>query len=223
LYADRGIDACAVRRRFWPADRAVSITETAEKIIVRMGDPLVEATRDPFHLRYCASDGEPMLEEAVDGGLSWSYWEYSLRYALNREDHFYGMGQADQLADHLDHRGQIREIWNQHSPPATTIFPWLLSLRGYGLLMDNPNRAAWDLGQSDPGSFAYRARGGGLQYYIFFGPGLQRLLHTFFETNRRSTATAALDLWLAAVALWISQPAGVGDHRGDFLGQRTAL
>ena len=183
LYADRDIDGCAVRRRFWPADRAVTITETAEKIIVRMGDLLVEATRDPFHLRYCASDGEPFLEEALDGGLSWSYWDYSLRYALRADDHFYGMGQADQLADHLDldHRGQIREVWNQHSPPATTIFPWLLSLRGYGLLVDNPNRAVWDLGQSDPASFAYRARGGGLQYYVFVGPGLQRVLQTFFE------------------------------------------
>jgi len=49
------------------ADRSVTITETAEKIIVRMGELLVEATRDPFHLRYCASDGKPFLEEAIDG------------------------------------------------------------------------------------------------------------------------------------------------------------
>jgi hypothetical protein len=49
---------------FWPADRAVTITETAEKIIVRMGDLLVEATRNPFHLRYCASDGEPFLDDS---------------------------------------------------------------------------------------------------------------------------------------------------------------
>jgi alpha-glucosidase len=183
LYAERVIDGYAVRRRFWPADRSVTITETAEKISVRMGELLVEATRDPFHLRYCASDGEPFLEEAVDGGLSWSYWDYSLRYALSADDHFYGMGQADQLADHLDldHRGHSRDVWNHHSPPATTIFPWLLSLRGYGLLVDNPNRAAWDLGQSDPASFAYRARGGGLQYYVFFGPELQRVLHAYFE------------------------------------------
>jgi alpha-glucosidase len=183
LYAERVVDGYAVRRRFWPADRSVTITETADKIIVRMGELLVEATRDPFHLRYCASDGKPFLEEADDGGLSWSYWDYSLRYALSADDHFYGMGQPDQLVDHLDfdHRGHVRDVWNHHSPPATTIFPWLLSLRGYGLLVDNPNRAEWDLGHSDPASFAYRARGGGLQYYIFFGPELQRVLQAFFE------------------------------------------
>ena len=183
LYAERVVDGYAVRRRFWPADRSVTISETAEKIIVRMGELLVEATRDPFHLRYCASDGKPFLEEAIDGGLSWSYWDYSLRYALSADDHFYGMGQPDQLVDHLDfdHRGHVRDVWNHHSPPATTIFPWLLSLRGYGLLVDNPSRAEWDLGHSDPASFSYRARGGGLQYYIFFGPELQRVMHAYFE------------------------------------------
>jgi len=183
IYAARVTDGYAVRRRYWPANRSVTITETEEKVIVRMGDLIVEATREPFHLRYCNAAGEPFLEEAIEGGLSWSYWDYSLEYALSADDHFYGMGQADQLDNHvdLDHRGHVRDIWNQHSPPAATIFPWLLSLRGYGLLVDNPQRAMWDLGHSDPASFAYRARGGGLQYYIFYGPELQRTLHTYFE------------------------------------------
>jgi hypothetical protein len=48
------------------AGRSVTITETAERIIVRMGELLVEATQDSFHLCYCAT-GEPFLEEAVDG------------------------------------------------------------------------------------------------------------------------------------------------------------
>jgi alpha-glucosidase (family GH31 glycosyl hydrolase) len=148
-----------------------------------MGNLFVEATRDPFHLRYCTNDGGCFLEELPEGGLSWSYWDYSLRYVLNADDHFYGMGQADQLVGQLDldHRGHIRDIWNHHSPPATTIFPWLISLRGYGLLVDNANRAVWDLGHNDPSSFSYNARGGGLQYYVFFGPGLSRIVQTFFE------------------------------------------
>jgi alpha-glucosidase (family GH31 glycosyl hydrolase) len=56
-----------------------------------------------------------------------------------------------------------------------------LSLRGYGLLVDNPVRARWDLGRTDPKSFSYQARGGGLQYYVLFGPGLPRLLRTYLE------------------------------------------
>src|SRR5258708_22896789 len=66
LYATRVTDGYAVRRRYWPADRSVTITESAEKVNVRMGELLVEATREPFHLRYCNAKGEPFLEEAVD-------------------------------------------------------------------------------------------------------------------------------------------------------------
>ncbi len=72
-------------------------------------------------------------------------------------------------------------MWNQHSPPAATIFPSLLSLRGYGLLIDNPQKPRWDLGRTDPSTFFYHAQGGGLQYYVLYGPDLQRLLRTFME------------------------------------------
>jgi len=183
LYAEPVKEAHAVSRRYWPAGPVATVRETPEKIWVELGDFLLEATREPFHLRYCSADGRPFLEELAQGGLSWSYWDYALRYTLAPDDHFYGMGQADQLAGpvDLDHRGRVREVWNQHSPPASTIFPALLSLRGYALLIDNPCRARWDLGHSDPRSFSYEARGGGLQYYVIYGPDLSRLLRSFLE------------------------------------------
>lgn len=183
LHVEQVTDSYAVHRRHWPAGPAATITETPETVRVHTGELLIEATRDPFHLRYCAADGRPFLEEADRGGLSWSYWEYTLRYRLAAEDHFYGMGQADQLTDRvdLDHRGHLREVWNQHSPPAATIFPSLVSLRGYGLLVDNPYKAVWDLGHTDPQTFSYRAQGGGLQYYVIYGPDLPCLLRTFLE------------------------------------------
>lgn len=183
LYTHRGFDTHAVQRRSWPPASTPTITETPDAVRVRLGELCLEATRDPFHLRYLGADGTVFLEEVNEGGLSWSYWDYALRYQLAPQDHFYGMGQTSQLVDHidLDHRGHQREVWNQHSPPAATIFPSLLSLRGYGVLVDNPHRATWDLGATSPDTFAYQARGGGLQYYVFYGPDLPRLLHTQLE------------------------------------------
>ncbi len=183
LYTEPVREAHAAVRRFWPAQRPPRLREASGKIYVEAGDFLIEATRDPFHLRYCTADGRPLLEEIEQGGLSWSYWDYSLRYVLSPDDHFYGMGQADQLSGsvELDHRGYLRDVWNQHSPPAVTIFPYVLSLRGYALLVDNPCRASWDLGHTDQHTFSYRARGGGLQYYVVLGPGMPRLLQTMLE------------------------------------------
>jgi alpha-glucosidase len=183
LYTEAVGETHAAARRYWPAGPSPIVRETPDKVCVEIGEFLIEATREPFHLRYCNPDGNPMLEEIERGGLSWSYWDYSLRYILSPEDHFYGMGQVDQLsgAVDLDHRGHIREVWNHHSPPAVTIFPSVLSLRGYALLFDNACRAAWDLGHTDGHSFSYQARGGGLQYYVVLGTGLPRLLQTMLQ------------------------------------------
>jgi alpha-glucosidase (family GH31 glycosyl hydrolase) len=155
---------------------------------------VIEATRDPFHIQYFTTDRHLFLEEAPEGGLSWSYWDYSLRYQLMPEDHFYGLGQANQLGDHLnlDQRGQLLDVWNQHSPSAATVFPALLSLRGCGMLVDNPHRAVWDLGHTDPKVLSYRARGGGLQYYIWYGPDLPRLLSSFLGFVRWATSTSII-------------------------------
>jgi len=98
LYTERITEGCAVRHREWPAAPHVKIVESPDSVSIRAGELLIEATRDPFHLRYSTSDGQVFLEEAEAGGLSWSYWDYALTYALKPEDHFYGMGQADQLA-----------------------------------------------------------------------------------------------------------------------------
>src|SRR5258708_19543096 len=63
IYAAHVTDGYAVRRRYWPTNRSVTITDTDEKIIVRMGDLIVEATREPFHLRYSTPPCHPFLEE----------------------------------------------------------------------------------------------------------------------------------------------------------------
>jgi len=166
-----------------PAAQFSELAESRDRVSVRCADLVVEAARDPFRLRYCTAGGSVLLEEAAQGGLSWSYWEYELRYQMTAEDHFYGLGQPDQLAPDLgvDHRGCRREIWNQHTPPAVTVFPAFVNPRGYGLLVDNPYKAVWDFGSSDPRTFSYAARGGGLQYYFFHGNGLAALLRTYLE------------------------------------------
>jgi alpha-glucosidase len=183
LYTERATGTFAARRQLWPVGPKATVVETGETVNLQCGELRIEATRNPFHLRYSTTEGDTFLEEASDGGLAWNYWNYTLRYQLAPDDHFYGMGQVDQSDEpvDLDHRGHRREVWNQHSPPATTVLPALHSLRGYGLLIDNPRRATWDLGRDDPSFFSYSAGGGGLQYYVFVGPDLPRLLRTYLE------------------------------------------
>jgi hypothetical protein len=71
LYTERMTDVSAFRRREWPAAPYVKIVESADSVSIRAGELLVEATRNPFHLRYSTSDGQVFLEETGAGGLSW--------------------------------------------------------------------------------------------------------------------------------------------------------
>ena len=64
LYAEPVADAFAVDRRYWPAGPAFTITETADIVRVHAGELLIEATRDPFHIRYFTTDRHLFLEEA---------------------------------------------------------------------------------------------------------------------------------------------------------------
>jgi alpha-glucosidase len=182
LYTQPFANAYAVPERVWPAS-AVQMEQDAGCVRVHAGAITIEAERNPFRLRYLDEAGRPLLEEVEGGGLSWSYWEYALRYRLDEQEHFYGLGQPDQTGARveLDHRGSRHEIFNRHLPPATTVLPAVLAARGYGLLIDNPCRARWDFGYEDSGTFSYQARGGALQYYMFRAPGLKELLRTYCE------------------------------------------
>src|SRR6516225_248884 len=53
LYTEPVREAHAVARRYWPAGPAPVVKETQRAISIEVGDFVLEATRDPFHLRYC--------------------------------------------------------------------------------------------------------------------------------------------------------------------------
>src|SRR5262245_40619117 len=59
LYAEPVREAHAVVRRYWPAGPAPTVRQTSTTIHVDVGEVRLEATREPFHLRYCAADGRP--------------------------------------------------------------------------------------------------------------------------------------------------------------------
>ena len=58
LYAEPVAGSFAVTRRLWPAGPPAMISEAPDTVQVKCGDLLVEATRNPFHLRYSTVGGD---------------------------------------------------------------------------------------------------------------------------------------------------------------------
>lgn len=177
-------------------------TPGAPHLVIRLGRIVVHVTRAPFRLEYFdggldggpggrlggSPDQRPFLSEKTSGGLRWDGWKFSLNFALGEDEHFYGLGQGDQLKGrvNLDHRGSCVHIWNQHNPrPARLTFPFVLSTRRYGLFVDNAHRALFDFGVSDPETFSYIADGGIPDYYVILGNDLYDVLSGYTSLTGR--------------------------------------
>ena len=97
------------------------------------------------------------------------------------DEHFYGLGER---FGPLDLAGQVLENWaddqgRPHTPDVNTSYspmPFLLSSRGYGLLLDTTARATFDLRTGLRGNYCVRVATGQLDFYLIAGPHPQTVL-----------------------------------------------
>ncbi len=129
----------------------------------------------------------PLLSQTENGGLWMDGWEVGVRFDLWPGERFFGLGEPDQRKGPIpvDHRGRRYPVWHKHLPaPSRLVLPVLVSSRGYGLFIDNPWPAEWDLG-SDGAHFGYTARGGQMVYYFVAGPELTTVLRRYTRLTGR--------------------------------------
>jgi alpha-glucosidase len=129
--------------------------------------------------------GEPLLAEST--GLWKAGWTVGVHFALHPHDQFFGVGEPDQQAGPIPagHRGRRYPLFHSHIPaPSRMVLPVLVSHRGYGLFIDNPWVAEWDLG-TDGESFGYTAQGGQMIYYFIAGPAMTEVLDRYTALTGR--------------------------------------
>jgi alpha-glucosidase (family GH31 glycosyl hydrolase) len=146
----------------------------------REGDELV-ATVGSLTLRVGpAGDGVIRVRTTGDG----------LSFAAAPGEVFSGFGERSNLVDFRGHdvldyvadgpyQEQDRQFPKAASPPwgardrdDDTYFPvpWLLSSRGYGVLLGNDEESTFDLASSDPGRWSAKLASGALDALVFAGP-----------------------------------------------------
>jgi len=97
------------------------------------------------------------------------------------DEHFFGLGER---FSHLDLAGQVLENWaddqaQPHTPDASTSYspmPFLLSSRGYGLLLDTTARATFDLRVPVRQGYCVRVATSQLDFYLIAGPHPQTVI-----------------------------------------------
>jgi alpha-glucosidase (family GH31 glycosyl hydrolase) len=157
----------------WP--RAPFTTrQTAENVWIETSSLRVKVTKRPFRLSVEDHAGKVLWREQSAPELS-AGTGARLRVEMHPDDHFYGLG-FQRVA--LDLRGK-RLSWHRGFRWKEATVPFFMSTRGYAFYSNNTWDHTFDFTQ--PGGYSIAAAGGQLDYYIFYGPGMKRLLDRYTD------------------------------------------
>jgi alpha-glucosidase len=174
----------------WPP-APFEVEERDGAVVMRSAALVVRVDRSPCRLSFYDASGRLLSGDAGGLGFRGESGAYCGR-ALDEGEAIYGLGEK---AFGLNLRGRALEMWNtdpQPYPPGKDPIyqniPFLIGLRdgvAYGLFMDNPGRARFDLGHTRPGLLRYEVDTGGLCGYFLAGPGMRGVLARYTQLTGR--------------------------------------
>lgn len=119
---------------------------------------------------------------------------FRARFCLPEDERFFGLG--DQARDRIEHRGTRRDLWGRNVKEYIPI-PFVISTRGYGLLVQSTRRVWYDLGATSHEWFAFEAEDEHLDLYVIAGPTPLEIIDRYTQITGRPFLPPrwALGLW----------------------------
>lgn len=181
---------------------ATKLSETKEQIALETGELKVVVERNPLRIcfydqksgKLINADDEPMKFDTKTGAVASAK-------SLGFEEHFYGLGEK---AGHLDKRHEYCQMWSTDhygyswgNDPIYQSIPFYIGLlmdnkqpgswqgSAYGIFYDNSYRTHFDMSNSDPENVIFKADGGEMNYYFFWGPSMKKVVSRYTELTGR--------------------------------------
>lgn len=163
--------------------------ELDNKVIIKTGILEVHIGKFPFHMEIYGPDGDSFFKTHDSYSLGWSERRTSCRIAIRDEEHFYGLGEK---CGWLDKRGENVSMWNtdmfdphnQHTKELYVSIPFYIGLskgKSYGLLLDNPSRTHFNMGEGQD-EYAYlETEAGKFDFYVIYGPQIKRVVSRYTD------------------------------------------
>ncbi|MBN1553222.1 MAG: glycoside hydrolase family 31 protein [Phycisphaerae bacterium] len=107
---------------------------------------------------------------------------FILEFQIADDERFHGLG--DQTRERIEHRGTTADLAVRNVSSYIPI-PFVMSTRGYGLLVNTTYRHAWDLGARDGGTLRIFIPDGQLDVYLFTAPSIPELLDQYTRLTGR--------------------------------------
>lgn len=198
----------------------LEVQASGETLCVAGTELLLQVDSDPFCLRFLDSSGREICRENpydIDGlgrpfilPLGFVAGDSPLiteTFHLRQDEHLFGLGEK---FTPLDKRGQRIISWTQDAFGSTSErshknIPFLMSTRGYGLLLDTGARITWDLGTVSCQSYTMQVEGTTLDAYLIYGPSPAEILQRYTDLTGHAPVPPR---W--SFGLWLS---GSGSYR----------
>jgi alpha-glucosidase (family GH31 glycosyl hydrolase) len=107
---------------------------------------------------------------------------FRLEIGLAPGDRLFGLG--DESRNNINKRGQKADMWVQNVHCYTPI-PFLMSSRGWGILVNTSYRHQYDLGCSREDAMVVEAREGPLDFYLFAAKDMPGMLDLYTQLSGR--------------------------------------
>ena len=180
---------------------AIDVTEEDARVILRSGKMSVILERRPFAMRFYF-DGK-LLTQSDTKQLAFIETPQGAfmreRLDISIGELFYGLGER---FSPFVKNGQSVDMWNEDGGTASELayknIPFCLSNRGYGIFVNNPGCASFEVASEAVSKNQFSVPGQTLHYYIIGGGSMLKALSNYTAlTGRPKTPPAwSFGLWL---------------------------
>jgi alpha-glucosidase (family GH31 glycosyl hydrolase) len=168
-------------------DLRPTVQESAEALYVRGGEVTAIVDKEPLRVRVANEAGQTVFKEDTSN-VAWTDTSRTLQVHMNAETRAYGTGERPVFGV----RGHAFDLFNtqrygySEAPMTMKVnVPFVPTTGGYGLFVDNPYRAQFDVASTDSTRLAYRAEGGQLRYYVLVAPTVKEQLRQYTALTGR--------------------------------------
>src|SRR5690606_12145619 len=173
---------------FSKEEHGESLTYTTNKL-------KVVVNKNPLLITIYNHEGNVLLDEKNEGAF-FNNDIVGTNKVLQPDEHFFGFGER---MDFLDRRGKKlnlnvgRGTGRPHIVGAYNVLeanycpiPFFMSTKGYGIFFHNSHPTEWDMGNTSPHYYTFKASGGELDYYFMYGPEFPEILNSYTDITGKS-------------------------------------
>lgn len=147
-------------------------------IIISAGTSELHIDGTDGQFRICASNGRESLH-TLQAPLRAETSAYELNFPLHEDESFYGLGNLD--SGTIERRGWKGDIWAGEQLLSSAPIPYLMSTRGWALLMNSTHKHTFDIGCTQQERLCISGEGNTIDLFLFIGNSLAELLNRYTD------------------------------------------